>query len=119
DPEVDVTTYLQPALPSGGSGPPMAGGGPPMAGGGPPMAGGGPPMAGGGPPMGGGKAGPPMGGGNPGIGPPKPPNPKAEKLSKATKAMLRDIHAKYGTTAKSHLPYVVRDGEQTFDIKLK
>jgi hypothetical protein len=90
-----------------GGEPPMAGGGPPMAGGGPPMAGGGPPMAGGGPPMAGGKAKPPI------------PVPGTASLTAEQRAMLKEVHAKYGTANTSKLNFVVQPGSQTYDITLK
>jgi hypothetical protein len=33
--------------------------------------------------------------------------------------MLRTIHAKYGSFGTSPLQFVVKEGEQTFDIRLK
>jgi hypothetical protein len=61
---------------------------------------------------------PPGGVGVPGL--PLPPlNPLAEKLTEAQKKTLKEIHEKYGKLEKSSLTYVVREGEQTFDIILK
>jgi hypothetical protein len=42
-----------------------------------------------------------------------------DRLSADEKKMLKEIHAKYGIVGKSPLGYPVREGEQTFDIKLK
>lgn len=52
------------------------------------------------------------------LSPPKMPNPLAEKLSEQEKQVLRSIHAKYGDSKAPKLNYLVRPGEQVFDIKL-
>jgi hypothetical protein len=54
------------------------------------------------------------------IGPKGVPiNPVTVNMSDAQKTMLRAIHTKYGTLGKSPLAYVVKTGEQTFDLNLK
>jgi len=136
DPDMDLVDMVRPRAVGPGGAPVKGGppGGPPM---GPP---GGPP---GGPPNGppGGPPGPPPNGppGPPGVGPesspvlppgapkmelpsiPSKPNPLTENLTPAQKAVLKEIHAKYGDAVQSHLNYVVRPGEdeQTHDIELK
>jgi hypothetical protein len=128
-------------MPQGGGfpqagGPAMAGGAPPM--GGPPVAGGlpqgglpqfgGPPMAGG-PPQGGG--GPPMADGPPDMGPPKDTlpkdmpkvpkmvNPATKELSEAKKNTLKEVHDRYGSFGKGGIILDVKEGEQTFDVRLQ
>jgi hypothetical protein len=45
-------------------------------------------------------------------------SPLLEKLTDADKKLLKEIHAKYGTVGKSPLSYVVRDGDQMYNIVL-
>lgn len=120
DPDVDPMKLLQPALPVGGDARGRPEGGKPGAEGDPgaapppPPGGGAPPLPGGGgapPPPPGGKGGPPP-------MPGKMFNPAVEKLSAADKAMLREIHSKYGAVGASRIACFIREGEQTFDIIL-
>jgi hypothetical protein len=128
DPDADIGSLTLPAAMLGidpGSpprvGPPWPPGRPPIGPPGGPLPG--PPVGAPGPPI-----DPPINppgvpsqgpvGGPPGGPPLKPPNPAAERLSADEKKTLKEIHAKYGIVGKSPLGYHVREGEQTFDIKL-
>jgi len=134
DPDSDPSKFLLAAGPQGrrqGAGPP---GGPPDKKG----PGGFPPGLKGDPkgdPKGGLKGDPkggPPGGFPPGLKEPPggfpegavpkiPVNPFVKELTDAQKTMLREIHARYGTYARSPLLHVIKEGEaeQTYDIILK
>jgi hypothetical protein len=53
----------------------------------------------------------------PGLKPP-PANPLTVHLSEAQRKTLKDIHARFGEFGKSPLAFEVKEGAQTFDIKL-
>jgi hypothetical protein len=136
DPDTDLGSLTLPTAMVGmnqgslGGGPPIGPPGPAgIPPGGPPIGpGAGPPIGpGAGPPIGPGGGPPLMHTGGPPMGPPgmpvppqaKPRNPAVDKLSADEKRVLKEIHAKYGIVGKSPVGYPVREGDQTFDIKLK
>jgi hypothetical protein len=146
DPDVELSSLMRPSVMGGpGIGGAAFAGGPPLPH--HPGFGAGQPLVGDGPPGGvGGPASPPPGGGAPSdpvvaspAGAPGPlppgvppgdgsvmgagrrhhrPNPATAKLTDSEKQMLREIHAKFGRVGLSPLVYVVREGEQTYNIRL-
>jgi hypothetical protein len=113
DPDADPAEFLKPAFadrPAPDKGPPSDfKGGPPDKGMFPPDKG----------PKGSKKDAGPDKGPPKGFGPPKMPNPFVEKLTNQEKETLRAIHTKYGDSKTPKLNYMVRPGEQTFDIQLE